>query len=148
MAGILVDTNVLVYAYDRGEFEKQAKAIRVLEHLALTNVGCLSVQSLSEFYSLTTRGQHPKLTVAEAARQTEQFALSWRILDLTPQIVLEAIRGVRAHQLGYWDAQIWATARLNQLSVVFSEDFNVGSSLDGVRFVNPLAEDFVLQDWA
>jgi len=36
-----------------------------------------------------------------------------------------------------WDAQIWAAARLNQIPVVVSEDFNSGSMTEGVRFVNP-----------
>ena len=29
-------------------------------------------------------------------------------------IVLEALRGVRDHQISYYDAQIWASARLNR----------------------------------
>jgi predicted nucleic acid-binding protein len=38
-------------------------------------------------------------------------------------------------------------ARLNQIGVVFSEDFNNGSTLEGVRFVNPFAEEFVVEQW-
>ncbi len=62
-------------------------------------------------------------------------------------IVLEAARGVRDHQFSFWDAQIWATARLNQISVVFSEDFNPGWITEGVRFVNPFAADFQIETW-
>ena len=69
------------------------------------------------------------------------------VFDLTPMIVLEALRGVRDHGLSYYDAQIWAAARLNQVPVVFSEDFNTDSVLDGVRFVNPFATDFDLAAW-
>jgi predicted nucleic acid-binding protein len=52
--------------------------------------------------------------------------------------VLEVIRGVKEYQLSFWDAQIWATAKLNQISVIYSEDFNVGAIIEGVRFVNLL----------
>jgi predicted nucleic acid-binding protein len=62
-------------------------------------------------------------------------------------IVLEAARGVRDRSLSYYDAQIWATARLNQIPLVFSEDFTDGSVIEGVRFVNPLAGDFRLESW-
>jgi len=41
------------------------------------------------------------------------------VLDLTPLIVLEATRGACDHKLNYYDAQIWATAKLNQVAVVF-----------------------------
>jgi len=44
------------------------------------------------------------------------------------------------------DAQ-WATARLNQVPVVFSEDFRSGSLLEGVRFVNPFLPEFLLEEW-
>lgn len=62
-------------------------------------------------------------------------------------IVLEAARGVRDPRFSFWDAQIWATARLNQISVVFSEDFKPGQITEGVRFVNPFAADFQIETW-
>ena len=37
--------------------------------------------------------------------------------SLTPAIALGAVRGVRDHQLGYYDAQIWAAAQINQISL-------------------------------
>ena len=66
--------------------------------------------------------------------------------NLTPMIVLEALRGVRDHQISYYDAQIWASARLNQIPAIFSEDFNQGV-LEGVRFVNPFLPDFDVARW-
>jgi predicted nucleic acid-binding protein len=37
----------------------------------------------------------------------------------------------------FWDAQIWATAKLNQIPQVLSEDFQHGRAVEGVEFVNP-----------
>src|SRR5436305_11279753 len=99
MTAILVDTNVLIYAHDRGEYEKQAQAIELLDQLQMANIGWLSTQCLSEFFNITTRGREPMLTSSEAARQVEQLAQTWRIADLTTATVLEAIRGARVHQL-------------------------------------------------
>lgn len=59
-------------------------------------------------------------------------------------IILEAARGVRAHRFSYWDAQIWATAKLNQIPVVLSEDFSDGQSTEGIRFTNPFSPKFQL----
>ena len=147
MAVVLVDTNVLVYAHDRGEHTKQTRAIQVLRQLHLTGNGRLSVQSLAEFFSAITRGPKPRLTVERANPQVERLARAWPVLDVTPLIVLEAIRGTRERGLAYWDAQLWATARLNQIPLIFSEDFNPGAVLDGVRFVNPFAPDFEVDRW-
>lgn len=147
MTTILVDTNVLVYAHDRGEYAKQERAIQTVRGLQLTGGGILSTQCLGEFFRAVTRGPQPKLSREEAALQVDRFARAWPVLDITPHIVLEAVRGVQDHQLAYWDAQIWATAHLHQIPIIFGEDFAVGSTLEGVRFVNPFAADFLLEEW-
>ena len=43
---ILLDTNVVVYAYDRSEPEKQARAFKILERLQDTGSGALTTQVL------------------------------------------------------------------------------------------------------
>jgi predicted nucleic acid-binding protein len=75
------------------------------------------------------------------------LASSWTILALTPQIILEAVCGMRDHGLSYCDSQVWATLRLNQIPMVLSEDFQDGQILEGVRFVNPFTMDFDLEAW-
>ncbi|MCC9078555.1 PIN domain-containing protein [Litorilinea aerophila] len=146
-ARALVDTNVLVYAYDRAEPEKQRRALEVLDFLAISGAGAISTQVLSEFFVAVTRKIAAPLSVPDAYDRVKNYLQSWTVLDLTGLIVLEAARGVRDHQFSFWDAQIWATARLNQIPVVFSEDFNVGQVTEGVRFVNPFAEEFQLESW-
>jgi hypothetical protein len=49
--------------------------------------------------------------------------------------------------MAYWDAQIWASAKMNQIPVVFSEDFGDGVIIEGVRFVNPFSAGFNLETW-
>jgi predicted nucleic acid-binding protein len=58
--------------------------------------------------------------------------------------VLEAVRGVQHYQFAYWDALIWATAKLNGVLTVLTEDQPSSSLIEGVRFTNPLAEEFDL----
>ena len=147
MPPILIDTNLLIYLYDQNQPDKQNQSERVLEQLELTHSGRLSVQVLSEFFSVSTRKLSPSLTPAQALDQVTLFTRLWPVFDLTPMIVMEAGRGVRDHKFSYYDAQVWATARLNQVPVVFSEDFRDGSILEGVRFVNPFSPKFLLEKW-
>ena len=69
------------------------------------------------------------------------------MVDVTGSVVLQAARGVCDHQFSFWDAQIWAVARLNQVPVIFSEDFDSGAVIEGVQFVNPFAGDFQPEAW-
>ena len=145
---ILVDTNLLVYAYDRSEPEKQVRALEVLNRLAMTRHGALSTQVLSEFFVTVIYKLPAPLPIEQAIKRLQNYLLSWLVIDVTGMVILEAARGVRDHQLNFWDAQIWATAHLNQIPAVFSEDFSDGRVIEGVRFVNPFSSGFHLSDWA
>ena len=144
---IFVDTNVLVYAYDRSEPEKQKQARQVLDYLTTAGAGAISTQILSEFFVTVTRKLAAPLSNKQAYDRVKNYLQSWTTLNLTGMIVLEAARGVCDYQFSFWDAQIWAAARLNQISTVFSEDFNTGAVIEGVQFVNPFAEDFQIEEW-
>jgi predicted nucleic acid-binding protein len=145
MPSILLDTNVLVYAYDVRESALQQKAKAIILKAEETAAGCLSVQCLGEFFRVTTTKM--RLPAYEMFKQVEYWQNVFPVFPLTPQIVLEAARGVRDYQLSYYDAQVWASARLNQVPVIFSEDFQDGQILEGIRFVNPFSDEFAINEW-
>ena len=109
--------------------------------------GFLSTQVLAEFYHTVTLKLASPLTPDQAYRCLEHYVQVWTVLDVTPQIVLEAARGTRAYSLRFWDAQIWAAAKLNGVSAVLSEDFAAGAEIEQVRFANPFAQTFQPEAW-
>jgi predicted nucleic acid-binding protein len=147
MGLILIDSNVLIYAYDVRDEPRQERALATVKTLASMGSGRLSAQCLSEFFSRVTRGPSPLLPIPTAAQQTEYLLTTFVVYPITSQVVLEAVRGVREHQFSFWDAQIWAAARLNQVPVVFSEDFSTGAIIESVQFINPFSDNFNMQDW-
>ena len=148
MDQVLIDTNILVYAHEPSEGEKYDRALRTVDTLLSSGLGRLSAQILGEFLSATMRGRRPILTGHDAVRQATLLAEAFPVFDLTGLIVLEAGRGVREHRLSYFDAQIWATARLNQVTTIFTEDFTNERRLEGVQFLNPLLPKFDLARWS
>jgi predicted nucleic acid-binding protein len=141
---MLLDTNVLVYATDPTVAEKQRRSVETMDRVVQRGVGCLSTQVVGEFFRVATEKLSKPLSPAEAHRQVSRFIEAWPVLSVTSLIVLEATRGVRDFGLPYWDAQLWATARLNQIGLVLSEDFQDRRLIDGVRFLNPFAPSFDL----
>jgi predicted nucleic acid-binding protein len=138
----LVDTNVPVYALDPRDQFKQRRAIEVLDRLDAAGTGILSVQHVNEFLFVVTRRLAPPVSLTEAGQIARYFLRYWRVLPLTPNVTVEAIRGVEQHRLAWWDALVWATAYVHGIPAVLSEDFNPGATLDGVRFVNPFDPAF------
>jgi len=145
---MLVDANILVYTMDDSEPDKLERSLSILDELRSRRIGALSTQTLGEFYrAVTCRIKNP-LPAEEALTQVIAFSAAFPVYNVTLPIVLEAARGVVEHQMSYWDAQVWATAKLNQIPYVLTENMQGHRTLEGVRFVNPLGRDFDLSQIA
>ena len=147
MPSVLLDTNILVYANDPNNPEKRERAQQIIRAVYTAGQGHLSIQSLSEFSNVAIRKSSLSLFPGQVIEQVSWYVRIFRLFDLTPFVILEAVRGVQEHSLAYYDSQIWACAKLNQVPIVFSEDFQDGQTLEGVRFVNPFTETFTLEKW-
>ena len=141
----LVDTNVFVYAYIGEDLAKYEQANQVLHQIESGQVGHVSTQVLNELFSRLTRGTQRPAVTADAEETVTTIALRWTVLDTTRETVIEAIRGVRRYWFSYWDSLIWAAARLNGIPYVITEDFSHRQQIEGVTFLNPFADDFVLE---
>ncbi|AHY48340.1 putative nucleic-acid-binding protein contains PIN domain (plasmid) [Rubrobacter radiotolerans] len=135
-----VDTNVLVYAYDRSAGEKHRAARALVEELWRTGEGCLSVQVLQEFYVSVTRKVRRPVSREEATGMVEDF-LSWTVHSPLGRDVVHAAELGRRESLSFWDAMILTSARTLGCGVLLSEDLNPGQSYDGVKVVNPLRRE-------
>jgi predicted nucleic acid-binding protein len=96
-SAFLVDTNVLVYAYDTSDEGKRARAIQALERVQAQRLGALSAQVLGEFFVTVIRKIPLPLTPAEAERSVTNYVRSWPVYDIASATVVEAVRGVHQH---------------------------------------------------
>lgn len=142
----LLDTNLLVYCFDDQEPEKQEKALELLNRVGRGPSAALPAQVLGEFANVMLYKTEPPLPPEEVYNHIQLYRKVFPTYPLTPAVSLEAVRAIEEHSFRYFDAQIWATAKLNQVPVVLSEDFPVGATVEGVSFENPLAEDFNLAE--
>jgi predicted nucleic acid-binding protein len=141
---VLVDTNVLVYAYDPRDRRKQDVARSVLRELIMSDRAVVSAQCLSEFFSVSTTRLPEPLTRSEARTRVDSIASSSTVLDVTDAVVLEACRASTDHGLSIWDALIWSAAKLNQIRYVLTEDAPHGQRLEAVTFLDPFDATFAL----
>jgi predicted nucleic acid-binding protein len=144
LVAFLVDSNVLVYAYEAGESPKARRARDCIRSLGEARNGALSVQVLGEFFVAVTRRVRPPLSAIAAERIATNFSRSWPVLPLTGTTALEAMRAVERYQFQYWDGLIWATAKLYGIPNVLTEDLPSASLVESVRFQNPFDAGFDL----
>ena len=133
---IFVDTNVLVYARDSSEPEKQPLAAEWLAHLWRSQTGRLSIQILNEYYVTVTQKLGPGMSKEEAREDVRNLML-WRPVPLSTTVVERAWRIQYQHGTSFWEALIVAAAQVARCSCLLSEDLQDGQDLDGVQVVDP-----------
>lgn len=137
----MVDTNVLIYAVDPSAGEKHRIALDLIQRLIDRDALSVSAQVLNELYTVATRARKANLlTHDEAVRYIRTVAASSVVLPLTLDHTLLAIEAVAQHGFSFWDALIWAVAKENGIPIVYTEDFQHGRQIEGVRIINPFLQ--------
>ena len=141
----LLDTNLLVYCFDQREPTKRERVLEILGRVGRGPSAALPAQGLGEFADVMLYKMKPPLPPGEVHEHLQLCKKTFPSCPLTPAVSLEATRGgVDERSFRYFDARIWAAAKLNQIPVVFSEDFPVGATVEGVTSENPLDEGYDL----
>jgi predicted nucleic acid-binding protein len=133
-----VDTNVLLYAYDRSTGARHVQARDLVSRLGRARHGALSVQVLQEFYVNAVRKVAVPLTPAEA-RSRLRVLSRWSVHAPLPPDVIAASSISEDHGISFWDAMIVRSAAELGCTVLWTEDLNDGQSIGGVRVTNPFA---------
>ena len=130
-----VDTNVVVYALTDQDPHKQAIAQRLLAERGAARPR-LSAQVLAETCSVLTR----KLRWApDDALAAVTLLKQLRVVALTPETQLDALRLAVEHRLSGWDAMVVQAALQAGCDTLFSEDLQPGRRFGSLEVVNPFA---------
>jgi len=135
IAKVFIDTNVLIYAEDQAS-SKRDVARGLLREVSRKGSGVISTQVLQEFYNNVTRklGATPAQAV-DLMKDLRRF----EVVVLTPDLIEEAAKIHAMRQTPFWDSLIVSAAAFAKCKTLYSEDFNPGQNLSGVKVVNPFA---------
>jgi predicted nucleic acid-binding protein len=131
-----VDTNVVLYAYDRSEHEKSAIARETLSDLWRNRQGLVSTQVLQELYVNLTRKVRVVVPRSKARALVARYG-RWPVYAITTGDILEAADLETRHSLSFWDALIVVAAARSGAERLLSEDLQHGRTIAGVRIENP-----------
>lgn len=136
-AAEFLDTNVLVYAYDRRDPRKQRIA-QALVHRALDGEIVASSQVLGEF---ATTLLHKFATPVKPEDLTALLDTlgSIYLVPLDRDVILRAVKAHAQYGLHFYDGLIVASAERRGCKKIWSEDLNQGQEYFGVKVENPFA---------
>lgn len=133
---VFLDTNVLVYAYDQHDLNKQAKAQDLLTSGMTTESAVLSSQVLGEFFVVVTRKIKDPVSAEDAQRIIELLSM-FPVVDIDVTLVKRAIETLTRYGISYWDALIVAAAERAGCSKILSEDLANGQTYNEVLIEDP-----------
>jgi predicted nucleic acid-binding protein len=139
----LVDSNILVYAFDPRDSKKQRAAEYLLGEGVRYGGIVLPHQALLEFVAATTRPLkndptgEPLLSPRDAYREVEEMLQQFVILYPNEGVVRAAMRGAATYGFSWYDAHLWGYAEHYGLTEIYSEDFEHDRLYGEVRVVNP-----------
>lgn len=134
-----VDTNVLVYAHDRGAGEKNARARELVARLWRERTGVVSTQVLQELYVNVRRKASAPISAPEARALVEDY-LAWPLVVNDGATILQAVAIEERFGLSFWDALVVASAQEAGVEVLWSEDLNDGQAYGSVVVRNPFRD--------
>ena len=139
-AKYFLDTNVLVYAFDRNDARKQHIAKDYLQRLVTDEQYLISWQVVNEFCQVVLK----KLTPQISGEKVAQFVNSipeQRIVPFTKTITAKTLQIHQDAHFSFWDSLILATAMLSDCEYVLTEDLSHGQTIEHLRIINPFLEE-------
>jgi predicted nucleic acid-binding protein len=131
---VFLDTNVLVYLFDRDAAGKQRRARTTVRELGRRLV--VSTQVLQEFYVAVTRKLGKPLSPQHAeAAVSDLSELEVVVVDVP--LIRAAIATSRDHRLSFWDALVIESASAKGCSRLLSEDLQHGRQFGRLTIENP-----------
>lgn len=134
---ILIDTNILVYAYTDSDPLKQRLALSLLEKCWKREAYyAVSLQNLAEFFSVVTRKNEREISkehITKIIFDIIHFS-HWKIIQYTPQGLISATRRENNH---FWDCLIAATMLENNITHIYTENTKDFSSFPNITAENP-----------
>jgi predicted nucleic acid-binding protein len=134
-----VDTNVLVYAFDKSHSPKKRVAQRLMVELMDQDRLRVSTQILQELFVTLTRKVSRCCSSAEALAVLEDLA-AWPLVTVDYAAIRAAVGLAGQAKLSFWDALVVVAAARSGAAVLYTEDLNNGQEILGVRISNPFTE--------
>lgn len=137
-APVFVDTNVFIYALDKGDLKKQAAARTWRDDMWRSRRGRISFQVLQEFYVKVVQ-KWPQ--AKQEARSEIRDLLAWQPVVIDAGLVESAWKIQDRYRFSFWDALIVAAAKSASCRYLLTEDLQTGQELDGLLVLNPFLSD-------
>ncbi len=133
---VFLDTNVIVYAYDKSAGEKHRVAVDIMIDLWQTGSGVISTQVLQEFFVITTK-KIPNPLKVNVVKEIINDLLVWDVVLNDGKSVLSVINMLLKYKYSFWNSMIINAALKGGAAILYSEDMTHGQKINELTIQNP-----------
>lgn len=137
MKKVFIDTNVIIYANDVRDEQKQKRALAIVAEHMRFGTGVISTQVLQEYAAVALNKLHQRQDVI-----LRQLVLleELEVVPQSPVLIRRSVEIKATYQISFWDACIISAAEHAKCNIILSEDLNSGQFYSGIAMENPFAE--------
>lgn len=136
----LIDTNILVYAFDESDLKKQRIARKLIMNCLKNKIPlAISTQNLAEFFRVMTLKVDNKQEPNKIREIVNDFIMikDFRKISYNENTLIKAIDISIKFNSDFWDSLISATMIENQIFFIYTENIDDFRRISGITSVNP-----------
>lgn len=132
-----LDTNILVYCFDRNDRTKQKRAEEMVGEALEDQRGLISSQVVQEFLNVATRKFASPMNYQEARVYLDTVLLP--LCEVFPSVALyqQALSLLNETRFSFYDCLIISAALEANCTTLYSEDLQDGQKVRGLTIRNP-----------
>ena len=139
-AKFFLDTNILVYTFDKENPGKRDRARALVAEALAESRGVISYQVMQEFLNAALRKFAKPLTAVDAERYLTVVLEPLCTVFASIELCHQAIDIAERWKYLFYDSLIIASAFQAGCSVLYSEDLQHGQKIGNLRILNPFVD--------
>ncbi len=132
----LIDSNILVYAFDESDLNKHKISTELIENSIGEGNCFLSIQNLAEFSRALEKSKSPA-GYGKTSLFVSNMARVFEIVGYTSKTIIQALEISSNHKLRFFDALLAATMEENSIAQIVTENSKDSSKIPWLEVVNP-----------
>jgi predicted nucleic acid-binding protein len=136
-AEYFLDTNILLYGFDKTDPRKKQIAETLVEQAAMSGIGVISSQVCQEFCNVMLHKNADGIPLDKLAAYLEAVVFGLIRVYPSPGLFREALRIHEETQYRFYDSLIIAAALESKAPILYSEDLQHDRRIGSLRIINP-----------
>ena len=138
---VFIDTNIWIYAFlsEKGDKEKNKIILQFLEIEIKQNILTTSIQCINEFNNILNRKYG--VSDKEIGQYIKGICEISEIIPLNIYVYWKASDLIKKFKFSFWDSLIASAAVLNDVEIIYSEDFQNNLKIEkNLKILNPFKD--------